>query len=151
MTQQSSTSLKEIDRQHLFHSFTALKSFDSTGPTLTVVSGSGSTLKDSQGDTYLAAMAGLWCVIADFGIDAYWLSREPWIGPEPSCRKRAERGHSGTSTIELKCSPTWSTRLEDPALVKTSPHNQVVARANTAGLDDSERWKQRGGPTSENW
>jgi len=62
MSHQSSASLHEMDRQNLFHPFTTLKSFDATGPALTIVSGSGSTLTDSNGDTYLDAMAGLWCV-----------------------------------------------------------------------------------------
>lgn len=62
MSHQSSASLQEMDRHNLFHPFTALKTFDETGPSLTIVSGSGSTLTDSNGGTYLDAMAGLWCV-----------------------------------------------------------------------------------------
>ncbi|MBH0007856.1 aminotransferase class III-fold pyridoxal phosphate-dependent enzyme [Salinibacterium sp. UTAS2018] len=62
MSHQSTASLQEMDRHNLFHPFTALKSFDATGPALTIVSGSGSTLTDSTGGTYLDAMAGLWCV-----------------------------------------------------------------------------------------
>lgn len=62
MAQQSSASIGEIDRQHLFHPFTYLKTFDSTGPALSIVSGKGSTLTDSAGTQYLDAMAGLWCV-----------------------------------------------------------------------------------------
>ncbi|MGV8858545.1 aminotransferase [Rhodoglobus sp.] len=62
MSHQSSASLQEMDRHNLFHPFTALKTFNETGPSLTIVSGSGSTLTDSNGGTYLDAMAGLWCV-----------------------------------------------------------------------------------------
>jgi len=54
--------IAEIDRQHLFHPFTALDTFDRTGPAVTIVSGEGSTLVDSTGARYLDAMAGLWCV-----------------------------------------------------------------------------------------
>lgn len=56
------STIAEIDRQHLLHPFTPLKSFDSTGPAITMVSASGSRLTDSDGHEYLDAMAGLWCV-----------------------------------------------------------------------------------------
>ncbi|MDR5700512.1 aminotransferase [Agromyces aerolatus] len=58
----NSPTIAEIDRKHLFHPFTALDTFDRTGPAVTIVSGKGSTLVDSDGATYLDAMAGLWCV-----------------------------------------------------------------------------------------
>jgi len=56
------STIAEIDRQHLFHPFTPLKTFDASGPALTMVSGIGSTLTDAAGNQYLDAMAGLWCV-----------------------------------------------------------------------------------------
>ena len=56
------STIADIDRQHLFHPFTPLKTFDASGPALTMVSGIGSTLTDAAGNQYLDAMAGLWCV-----------------------------------------------------------------------------------------
>lgn len=54
-------SIENIDRRFVFHPFTALKSHEDNGGRM-MVEGRGSRLTDSQGRTYLDAMAGLWCV-----------------------------------------------------------------------------------------
>jgi L-2,4-diaminobutyrate transaminase len=59
--------LGEIDRRHVFHPFSVLGEHESSGPRRMMVSGSGTTLTDDQGRTYLDAMAGLWCVNVGYG------------------------------------------------------------------------------------
>jgi len=66
MSERSTASLTEKDKQFFFHPFTALKTHESTGGKI-MVSGKDSTLKDSDGNSYLDAMAGLWCVNLGYG------------------------------------------------------------------------------------
>jgi L-2,4-diaminobutyrate transaminase len=66
MSERSTASLTEKDKQFFFHPFTALKAHESTGGKI-MVSGKDSTLKDSDGNSYLDAMAGLWCVNLGYG------------------------------------------------------------------------------------
>jgi L-2,4-diaminobutyrate transaminase len=51
----------------LFHPFTALAAHEQSGPVRVFVEGSGSTLTDIDGRTYLDALAGLWCVNVGYG------------------------------------------------------------------------------------
>ena len=58
--------IEDLDRQFVFHPFTHLREHERTGP-LTITEAHGSTLTDTQGRTYLDAMAGLWCVNIGYG------------------------------------------------------------------------------------
>lgn len=79
--------------------------------------------------------------MADFGIDAMWLSHEPWIVPEPFTPEAGE-------TWSLEDIDYWVDVLaevlaegrRDPEVVRTAPHHQVVAQLDEAGLDDPARW-----------
>ena len=57
-----STDPRELDRQFVFHPFTALAEHDANGSPAMIVSGQGSRLYGTDGREYLDAMAGLWCV-----------------------------------------------------------------------------------------
>ncbi|MEJ8571418.1 aminotransferase [Microbaculum marinum] len=59
-------SVEELDKQSVFHPFTALAQHMETGPRI-MVSGEGVTLKDRQGREYIDALAGLWCVNIGYG------------------------------------------------------------------------------------
>ncbi|MDR5700515.1 aminomethyl-transferring glycine dehydrogenase subunit GcvPB [Agromyces aerolatus] len=79
--------------------------------------------------------------MTDFGIDAFWMSHEPWIVPEPFTPEAGE----GWSLEDID---TWIDVLahvideayENPELVRTAPHNQAVARVDGSGLDDPAHW-----------
>lgn len=58
--------LISYDRDAFFHPFTALKAHEQTGPKI-FHSGKGSTLTDVDGNKYLDALAGLWCVNIGYG------------------------------------------------------------------------------------
>ncbi|MEX1077877.1 MAG: aminomethyl-transferring glycine dehydrogenase subunit GcvPB [Homoserinimonas sp.] len=79
--------------------------------------------------------------MTDFGIDAFWLSHEPWVIPEPFTPEAGEGWaiEDIDYWIDVLAHVVAESR-SDPELVKTSPHNQAVARANTSGLDDPARW-----------
>ena len=79
--------------------------------------------------------------MADFGIDAMWLSHEPWIVPQPFTPEAGEMW----SKEDLD---TWIDVLahvvdeayESPEIVKTAPHNQAIAQIDASPLDDPARW-----------
>ena len=54
--------IEELDRTYLFHPMTNLAAHEQNGPPLTIVEGHGATVTDRNGQDYLDAMAGLWCV-----------------------------------------------------------------------------------------
>ncbi|WP_426169455.1 aminotransferase [Sandarakinorhabdus sp. DWP1-3-1] len=63
----SFAALAELDRQHVFHPFTALGDHEANGPAFVVTHGRGSRLTDSAGREYVDVMAGLWCVNIGYG------------------------------------------------------------------------------------
>jgi glycine dehydrogenase subunit 2 len=79
--------------------------------------------------------------MADFGIDAMWLSHEPWIVPEPFTPEAGE-------SWSLEEIDYWIDVLahvleegrKDPDLVKSAPHRQVVAQLDPSALDDPAGW-----------
>src|ERR1700722_16923282 len=58
--------LEDLDRRYAIHPFTSIPAHDAGGPVM-MVEGSGCTLTDSAGNSYLDAMAGLWCVNIGYG------------------------------------------------------------------------------------
>jgi L-2,4-diaminobutyrate transaminase len=60
------TVLDELDVKYAFHPFTSVSEHEASGP-LMIVEGHGCRLTDSAGNTYLDAMAGLWCVNIGYG------------------------------------------------------------------------------------
>jgi glycine dehydrogenase subunit 2 len=79
--------------------------------------------------------------MADFGIDAMWLSHEPWIVPEPFTPEAGE-------SWSLEEIDYWIDVLahvleegrQEPDLVKSAPHRQVVGQLDPSGLDDPAGW-----------
>ena len=59
-------SLEDLDRRYVFHPFTSIRDH-LQGGALMIVEGSGCSLFDSKGNSYLDAMAGLWCVNVGYG------------------------------------------------------------------------------------
>jgi len=60
------SSIEDSDRKYVFHPFTALRQHETSGGRM-IVRGKDSTLWDAQGNRYLDAMAGLWCVNVGYG------------------------------------------------------------------------------------
>ena len=79
--------------------------------------------------------------MTDFGIDAMWLSHEPWIVPEPFTPEAGETWSKEDidewiDVFATVCGEAFAT----PEIVKTSPHNQVSRRANSSPLEHEEKW-----------
>ncbi len=79
--------------------------------------------------------------MTDFGVDAFWLSHEPWTVPEPFTPEAGE-------AWPIEDIDYWITALAhvmdegrtDPAMVRSAPHRQVVAQLDGTSLDDPARW-----------
>jgi len=79
--------------------------------------------------------------MVDFGVDAYWLSHEPWIVPEPLRRKRAKCTARKTSTTGFDTiAHIVAEARSDPDRVKSAPHSQAIAQLKPDWLEDPARW-----------
>lgn len=94
----------------------------------------------------LTADTGVSCIdvqnrMTDYGVDAYWLSHEPWFIPEPFTPEAGELWSVEDldywiDVLETVCNEARS----NPELVKTSPHNQVVHKQDSTNLSDPAKW-----------
>lgn len=79
--------------------------------------------------------------MTDFGIDAYWLAHEPWIVPEPFTPEAGEMwSKEDLDEWIAVLAHVLDEGRRDPELVRTAPHNQVVAQIDGSELDDPEKW-----------
>jgi glycine dehydrogenase subunit 2 len=79
--------------------------------------------------------------MVDFGVDAFWLSHEPWLVPEPFTPEAGEMWSKEDidywiAVLAHVCEEAYS----DPEIVKRAPHRQVVHQLDPTGLDDPGRW-----------
>jgi glycine dehydrogenase subunit 2 len=79
--------------------------------------------------------------MVDFGVDAFWLSHEPWLVPEPFTPEAGEMWSKDDidywiAVLAHVCEEAYA----DPEVVKRAPHRQVVHQLDPTGLDDPSRW-----------
>ncbi|MBM3522891.1 MAG: aminotransferase class V-fold PLP-dependent enzyme [Alphaproteobacteria bacterium] len=79
--------------------------------------------------------------MTDFGVDAPWLSHEPWIVPEPFTPEPGELWSKEDldywiATLAKVCEEAYSS----PALVRDAPHNAAIHKIDPAPLEDPKRW-----------
>ena len=79
--------------------------------------------------------------MTDYGVDAFWLSHEPWFIPEPFTPEAGELWSIEDldywiDVLEVVCEEARS----NPELVKSAPHNQVVHKQGPTNLDDPKNW-----------
>jgi glycine dehydrogenase subunit 2 len=79
--------------------------------------------------------------MVDFGIDAYWLSHEPWVVPEPFTPEAGEMyGKEDLDYwIDVIAHIANEARTR-PDIVKRAPHNQAIAQLKGDWLEDPQRW-----------
>ncbi|HXF97097.1 MAG TPA: aminomethyl-transferring glycine dehydrogenase subunit GcvPB [Gaiellaceae bacterium] len=79
--------------------------------------------------------------MTDFGIDAPWLSHEPWIVPEPFTPEAGEMWSKEDIDYWIDVlAEVCREAYEDPDLVRSAPHNQVVHKPAEVDLDDPDVW-----------
>ncbi len=79
--------------------------------------------------------------MVDFGIDAFWLSHEPWLVPEPFTPEPGELWSKEDIDLWIDVlAHVIREAYEEPEVVKTAPHNQAIHQVDASGADDPERW-----------
>jgi glycine dehydrogenase subunit 2 len=79
--------------------------------------------------------------MTDYGIDAPWLSHEPWVVPEPFTPEAGELWSK--EDIDLWCDVLAKVCQEarsDPDLVRTAPHHAPIGRVDSEAPEDPARW-----------
>ena len=79
--------------------------------------------------------------MADYGIDPYWMSHEPWIVAEPFTPEAGELWSKEDidTWIEVIAQIAEEAHI-DPEIVKTAPHNQPIAQVKGDALEDPAKW-----------
>ena len=95
------------------------------------------TLTEETGVTVLDVQNRM----VDFGVDAPWLSHEPWVVPEPFTPEAGEMWSREDidywiDVLAHVCEEAYS----DPETVRTAPHNQAIHKLDYTGANDPERW-----------
>jgi glycine dehydrogenase subunit 2 len=79
--------------------------------------------------------------MADYGIDAPWLSHEPWLVPEPITPEAGEMWSKEDLDYWIDVlEQVVNEAYDDPELVRSAPHNQVVHKLADQPLDDPDVW-----------
>jgi len=79
--------------------------------------------------------------VTDFGIDAFWLSHEPWLVPEPFTPEAGEMYSKEDIDYWIDVLAQISGEAySDPQIVKSAPHNQAIHKIDHTALEDPERW-----------
>jgi glycine dehydrogenase subunit 2 len=79
--------------------------------------------------------------MVDFGVDAFWLSHEPWIVPEPFTPEAGEMWSLEDIDywIDVIAHVCEEARTH-PETVKTAPHNQAIHQIDGTHLNDPDKW-----------
>lgn len=79
--------------------------------------------------------------MVDFGIDAFWLSHEPWLVPQPFTPEAGEMWSKEDIDEWIDVlAHVVDEAYADPEIVRTAPHNQAIRRLDTTNLDDPANW-----------
>jgi len=79
--------------------------------------------------------------MADYGIDPYWMSHEPWIVAEPFTPEAGELwSKEDIDTWIGVIAQIAEEARTDPEMVKTAPHNQAIAQVKGDAFEDPAKW-----------
>ncbi len=79
--------------------------------------------------------------MVDFGVDAFWLSHEPWLVPEPFTPEPGELWSKEDIDLWIDVlAHVIDEAYTDPELVKTAPHNQAIHQVDGSRVNDPAVW-----------
>ena len=79
--------------------------------------------------------------MADYGIDPWWMSHEPWIVPEPFTPEAGEMYSKEDLDYWIAVVARISEEAyANPELVKSAPHKQAIAQIKGDALNDPAKW-----------
>lgn len=79
--------------------------------------------------------------MTDYGVDAPWLSHEPWLVPEPLTPEAGETWSldaidEWVAVLAQVCNEAYT----DPEVVRTAPHRQAIGRVDVTEADEADAW-----------
>jgi glycine dehydrogenase subunit 2 len=79
--------------------------------------------------------------MVDFGVDAPWMSHEPWLVPQPITPEAGEMWSKEDIDYWIAVLKKVSDEAySDPDIVKNAPYNQAVHRQGPESLDEPGNW-----------
>jgi len=79
--------------------------------------------------------------MVDFGVDAFWLSHEPWLLPEPFTPEPGELWSKEDVDYWIDVlAHVIDEAYANPQLVKTAPHNQAIHQVDGSRANDPDHW-----------
>jgi len=79
--------------------------------------------------------------MVDFGVDAPWMSHEPWLVPQPITPEAGEMWSKEDIDYWIAVLQKISDEAySNPDFVRKAPHNQAVHQLGPASLDEPENW-----------
>jgi glycine dehydrogenase subunit 2 len=79
--------------------------------------------------------------MVDFGVDAFWLSHEPWFLPEPFTPEPGELWSKEDIDLWIDVlAHVIDEAYTDPEVVKTAPHNQAIHQVDGSRVNDPDTW-----------
>ncbi len=79
--------------------------------------------------------------MVDFGVDAFWLSHEPWVVPQPFTPEAGEMWSKEDVDYWIAVLKRISDEAySDPDIVRSAPHNQAIRKLGPDSLDEPENW-----------
>jgi glycine dehydrogenase subunit 2 len=79
--------------------------------------------------------------MADFGVDPYWMSHEPWVVPEPFTPEAGEMYAKEDLDYWIAViARIVQEAYEDAGQVKSAPHAQAIHQIKGAPLEDPKQW-----------
>jgi glycine dehydrogenase subunit 2 len=110
---------------------------DQTSPRLEMTRYSLGTLFEETGISAVDVQNRM----ADFGIDAFWLSHEPWIVPQPFTPEAGEMWSREDIDYWIDgLAHVIDEAYTTPEIVRSAPHNQVVAKLSDRDINDPANW-----------
>ena len=79
--------------------------------------------------------------MVDFGVDAFWLSHEPWVVPQPFTPEAGEMWSKEDIDYWIAVLKQISDEAySDPEIVTSAPHNQAIHKLGPDSLDEPDKW-----------
>ena len=79
--------------------------------------------------------------MVDFGVDAFWLSHEPWVVPHPFTPEAGEMWSREDVDYWIAVLQQISDEAySDPEIVRSAPHNHPIGKLGPASLDEPANW-----------
>ncbi|MXW86786.1 MAG: aminotransferase class V-fold PLP-dependent enzyme [Boseongicola sp. SB0667_bin_21] len=79
--------------------------------------------------------------MADYGIDPWWMSHEPWVVAEPFTPEAGELWSKEDIDLWIDVvAKICEEARSNPEMVKSAPHNQAIAQVKGDAFEDPAKW-----------